>query len=307
MSSETLLSVAKSTNVRVSRTLRTIGRLLRILDSVAPRLAVRAAGSLFLTPRRLPCPRSEAAWDQAARRETRLVAGRPIVIRSWGQGRSILLVHGWEGRGTQLGAISTDLADSYRVVAPDLPAHGDSAGRQTNLLEFAAVVGALIVELGPVAIIAHSFGAAATNVALLTTPFDGRLVYIAPPEDFAFFTETFSDMLGISEELVKRMEREMERRFDIRWSELRGAALAPGMTVPLLVIHDEEDLDVPPRFGRALAAAWPGAELMMTRGLGHRRILRESAVLTAVRDFIERPFNPGRPDDPERRRGFQNQ
>jgi hypothetical protein len=37
-----------------------------------------------------------------------------------------------------------------------------------------------------------------------------------------------------------------------------------------------------------IAAAWPGARWLMTRGLGHRRILRDPATVQAVVDFIVR-------------------
>jgi pimeloyl-ACP methyl ester carboxylesterase len=258
-----------------------------MLDLIAPSLAARVAGRLFLTPRRVPSPPSEAEWRRLATRESRLVERMKITIRSWGTGPSVLLLHGWEGRGTQLGALAESLAgEGYRVVAPDFPAHGDSPGRRTNLLEFAAVVAALIESEQPAAIIAHSFGSAATTVALRDTAFSGRLVYISPPENFGFFTATFGRMLGISDDLAKRMERGIEQRFGIEWSSLRGAALGPKMTAPLLIIHDEDDTDVPARFGRDLAAAWPGSTLMLTRSLGHRRILRDPAVIAAAADFI---------------------
>jgi pimeloyl-ACP methyl ester carboxylesterase len=278
---------AKSTNVRVPAIVRVAGRALRALDFVAPPLAARIAAGLFLTPRRVPSPASEAASRQRATQESRLVASRNITTWTWGTGPAILLLHGWEGRGTQLGAIAESLArEGYRVIAPDFPAHGDSHGRRSNLIEFAAIVAALIQDEVPVAIVAHSFGSAATTVALRDVPFAGRLVYIAPPENFSFFTETFGRMLGLSDDLAKRMERTIERRFAIDWSQLRGAALGPQMTAPLLVIHDDDDSDVPARFGRDLAAAWPRSTLMLTRSLGHRRILRDPVVIRAAIDFI---------------------
>ncbi len=279
----------KSTNVRIPIALRVIGSALTALDVIAPSLAARLAARLFLTPRRVPPPASEAASRQRANHESRVVASHTITAWSWGEGPAILLLHGWEGRGTQLGTLAESLArEGYRVIAPDFPAHGDSPGRRTNLLEFAAIVHALIDAEQPVAIVAHSFGAAATTVALRNAPFDGRLVYLSPPEDFAFFTETFGRMLGISGDLAKRMERTIERQFGIDWSHLRGTALAPQMTAPLLVIHDEDDLDVPSRFGRDLAAAWPDSSLILTRTLGHRRILRDPAVIAATIEFIQR-------------------
>lgn len=282
--------LSKSTNVRPSPSpaLRLVGGLLRAIDTIAPPLASRLAARMFVTPRRVPRPDSEKAWIASASSERRTVAGMPITIWSRGTGPVVLLIHGWEGRGSQLGALGDLLVEQgWRIVVPDLPAHGDSSGRQTNLLEFAAITRELIVDLDPHAVIAHSFGCAATNVALRDVPeFRRPLVYIAPPEDFEHFTSIFSAMLGVSEGLASRMVLQIERNFGIRWSELRGLALAPLMTAPLLVIHDEDDSDVPLRFGRALAEAWPNARLVITRGLGHRRILRDAAVMEAAVEFI---------------------
>ena len=39
--------------------------------------------------------------------------------------------------------------------------------------------------------------------------------------------------------------------------------------------------------GAAVAASWLGAELVTTRGLGHRRILRDPAVVLRVAEFLE--------------------
>jgi hypothetical protein len=54
----------------------------------------------------------------------------------------------------------------------------------------------------------------------------------------------------------------------------------------LLVVHDEDDKEVPLAHARALAASWPSAHLMVTQGLGHRRVLREPAVVEKVLGFL---------------------
>ena len=65
---------------------------------------------------------------------------------------------------------------------------------------------------------------------------------------------------------------------------MQATALAPSMQTPLLVIHDQNDKEVPWQVGKSVADAWPGAELILTQGLGHQRILRNEAVIdTAVR------------------------
>jgi pimeloyl-ACP methyl ester carboxylesterase len=58
------------------------------------------------------------------------------------------------------------------------------------------------------------------------------------------------------------------------------------MTAPLLVVHDEGDDVVPFADGAALAAAWPGARLVRTTGLGHRAVLRAAGVIDEVVQFV---------------------
>ena len=209
-------------------------------------------------------------------------------------GEPVLLVHGWEGRGSQLGGLALAIAAAgFQPITIDLPAHGSSKGAQTNLLEFAEAVRGMVKFLGGVAgIIAHSFGAAGTTVALREPLSVGRLVYLAPCEDFDHFPRVFGDWLGLSDHLGARMRHSVERRLGVSMAELRGSLLAPRMKAPLLVVHDEGDVDVPWQDGKTYAAAWPDSRLMTTQGLGHRRILREAAVLSAVAAFFKESASP---------------
>jgi len=52
------------------------------------------------------------------------------------------------------------------------------------------------------------------------------------------------------------------------------------------VLHDRRDAEVPFAHGAALAAAWPGAALRPSDGLGHRRILRD-LLSSAGFDLVE--------------------
>jgi len=63
--------------------------------------------------------------------------------------------------------------------------------------------------------------------------------------------------------------------------------MAPSLPeIPLLVLHDREDGEVPFADGDAIAAAWPGASIEPTEGLGHRRILRAPHVLARAVEFV---------------------
>lgn len=274
---------------RATTAMAVLGALVRSVDLISPALGSRAAARLFLTPRRPRMPQRERTWLAHAREET-FAAGRfRLVGHRWNSsGEPILLVHGWEGRGSQLGALALALAErGFEPITIDLPAHGASGGGQTNLLEFAESVKAMVERLGGVAgVVAHSFGAAATTVALRHPLPVGRVVYLAPSEDFERYPKLFGQWLRLSRPLSDRMQASVERKLGATMAELRGAALAPSMRAPLLVIHDEDDADVPWKDGKTYSDLWPGARLLTTRGHGHRRILREAEVVGEVARFF---------------------
>ena len=218
--------------------------------------------------------------------------GEETTIRAWrwGTGPVVILTHGWEGRGSQLASFVAPLVESGRsVIAFDAPGHGTSDGNRSSLPHFAWAlrsVAAAVSDNAPDAVIAHSLGCAATTLALREGLVARRVVFISPPLDPTDYTNRFGDILGLEAEIVDRMRMRIEERFLRKWSDYSLAGTARTMTAPLLVIHDRDDQDTLWSEGAALADLWPGARMMSTEGLGHRRILREPAVIEAAAEFV---------------------
>jgi pimeloyl-ACP methyl ester carboxylesterase len=261
------------------------------LSRLAPGPAAVLAEKVFLSARRYRTPRRELTWAAAAERSTVPTDAGELATWTWGSAEpTVLLVHGWAGRGMQLGGfVAPMLETGFRVVTFDAPGHGDSPGRRSSLPEMASAVEAVVRHLGRVdAIVAHSLGASATIAAIGRAPAPlgvGRLVTIAPSVDFDAVGEQFAKLSGFTPAVVRRMRRRIEKRFGIRWREIEAAALGGNIDLPLLVVHDRDDRDVGWLEGAALADSWPGARLMSTNRLGHRRILRDAAVLDEVARF----------------------
>ena len=55
----------------------------------------------------------------------------------------------------------------------------------------------------------------------------------------------------------------------------------------VLVLHDEADEIIPFAESGQIVAAWPGAVLHATHGLGHNRILRDAGVIGDAIEFIK--------------------
>jgi pimeloyl-ACP methyl ester carboxylesterase len=80
----------------------------------------------------------------------------------------------------------------------------------------------------------------------------------------------------------------MERRFGAGvWDDSSVDRLAPKLNIPALLFHDREDWEVPSHHSEVIARAWPGSRLVLTEGLGHRRILQDEQVIAQAVVFLQ--------------------
>jgi pimeloyl-ACP methyl ester carboxylesterase len=283
-----------STNGRtLYRRLAPIRWLFRTLSPVAPWLVGRLAFRLFRFSQRYRRPPRENGWVAEAERLELELDGRRVTGWSWGSGPTVLLMHGWSGRGSQMGAFAEPLVkEGLRVVALDAPGHGGSAGRFSSLPQFAATVELAGRHFGPLrGVIAHSFGAAGTGWALwrggeLRAE---RLVFVGAPGDLDGYMVAFREMFGLTDASYAALLGALQSTFGMQWEESRWATTIAADHTPMLVIHDRSDPETPYSGGLAIAEAWSNGRLVTTERLGHFRILREPRVIAEAVDFLTDP------------------
>jgi pimeloyl-ACP methyl ester carboxylesterase len=287
-----------STTVRLLPIALRLG--IRALGALLPALAARIVLRLWLTPVRAP-PRADAVPLPAP--GTVRHGELDLPVWTFGEGPPVYLVHGWGGRAEQLLPLVEPLVEAgHAVVLFDGPAHGRAPGRQTSGPELAAALQAIAAHHGPpFAIVAHSFGAVPTALALQAGLPARRVVLLAPPAHLGRYVDRFATMVGASPAVRERMRALVPDRLRLPWSAMTLEALAGRQTAPLLVLHDRQDREVAVDEGEAVARTWPGAELHVTRGLGHWRILRDPGVILRTVSFVTGAAAPdrARAADPE--------
>jgi len=143
------------------------------------------------------------------------------------------------------------------------------------------------------AVIAHSFGVPATVLAAGKGAPLPRVVLLSGPVSMEPYLQHFEQVLRLAPAIrsgIRERVRRVLTEGGIETMEL--SAVAPRLQGRALVIHDRGDREVPFLSAQALHRAWPGAELLATEGLGHRRLLADPTVVErAVRFAVgwERP------------------
>jgi pimeloyl-ACP methyl ester carboxylesterase len=283
----------------------------RVAEPVTPGVAAHVAERLWfrLGPAR-PTPSAVLTTPTPVREllgSAFEVGLRSRAVRgwTWGDGPVVYLVHGWGGSLEQLTPLVAPLLDrGMQVVAFDGLSHGRSdpgvhGAGSSDAVELGRSLDAVAARFGPArAVVAHSMGALSALLAIR----DGwlaaeRLVLIAPPSGIPDLLVRLRSELGLGERTTRRLVERIHLRTGYAPDELDLARIATALErherPELLVVHDLLDREVPHAPSARLVHSWPGAQLLSTAGLGHRRVLADAAVGGAVARFVDRlPVEP---------------
>ncbi|ETN96552.1 Pimeloyl-ACP methyl ester carboxylesterase [Zhouia amylolytica] len=264
----------------------------KTLQFISPLLASKFAGSLFMSPIKHKMPKREYSMDQhTIQTQVKIPSiNKEVVVYEYGKStKKALLVHGWSGRGTQLFKIADELLkQGYMTISFDAPAHGKAPGSKTNMSEFIDVVLHLTKLYGPFDIgIGHSLG----GMTLLNSISQGlhlkKLVIIGCGDKIIDIALDFTRKLGLKDHVGMKMKKQFDQVLGEDINNLSASKAADHVSTPTLIIHDQNDLDVPLSSAENIHKHLQNSDLIVTNGLGHRRILGNDEVITQISKFIQ--------------------
>ncbi len=263
----------------------------KFLSFISTNLAVQFAAKLFTTPIKHKIPKRELEMDSKSRQETIFVSSihKNIVVYHFGEStRKILLVHGWSGRGTQLVKFAEAFVKlGYATISFDAPAHGKSPSSSTLMPEFIESILEIDKQFGPFeAAVGHSLGGMSLLNAIKKGLNLNRLVIIGSGDVVQDIINDFVRKLELDVKFNDLLRIHFENKHQLLMDSFSAYHAAKTVDFPTLVIHDQDDDEVPVSCAHHIHQNLKNGALMLTENLGHRKILGDAKVIQKTIQFI---------------------
>lgn len=265
---------------------------VNILALVSKRKAAEKAFKIFCTPFRKTSKQIPPFFEKAEKLHFEMDG---MAIKGYRfnhpQETKVLIIHGFESASKNFEKYIPHLINKgYEVLAFDAPAHGRSDGKEINLPLYLKTLQQIDQRYGPInRFISHSFGGITLSHLLETLPQNENMkaVFIAPATETATSIDLFFTFLKFSPEIRKEFENVILEKGGQPLSYYSIRRAIKNIHGPVLWIHDEDD-DITPIKDAIVVKNDnpPNVEFHFTKGLGHRKIYRDTEVVRKVVEFL---------------------
>jgi pimeloyl-ACP methyl ester carboxylesterase len=263
----------------------------KLLQAISPKLVTLFAAKLFTTPIKHAIPKRELQMDKNSKQQKISIPAikKEIVVYEYGEGeKKVLLVHGWSGRGTQLVKIADELVNiGYQIISFDAPAHGKSGTKTTLMPEFIASILELEKQFGPFEFaIGHSLGGMSVLNAIKQNLNVKKAVIIGSGDIIQDIIDDFVNKLQLQTKIGILLKDYFEKKNGVVMNSYSSSIAALEVKTPVLIFHDINDEDVDVKAAYNIQKHLLNSELVITEGLGHRKILGSEKVINRIKEFL---------------------
>lgn len=253
--------------------------------------------SMLTKPRRREESPEDVLAVEGSTRHTISFRDYKLAAYSWGSGEPVLLLHGWESRGSRMTGFVRGLVNAgFQAIALDAPAHGNSTGDEVSVIAYGEAVVVAAAYFDSIAgVISHSLGSAAALYAFAHGVKVKASVHMCGPASLIRVIERAGAMGNLDESGMEYLKNIFSKNIGMPLQTMDLDILLAGMAHPALILHDTEDLEIPVSESQALNTAWKGSVLRLVSGLGHRKIISDPRIIGSATSFIEATANRDKP------------
>jgi len=252
--------------------------ITRAMRKFMPKTALKLSQKIVLSP-----VKRTSHWPEAVTQSIYNTSFGHIKTHHIGEGPVILMVHGWSGCGFQFWPLMQTMSKrGYRCITFDFPAHGMSEGKYSSLPKMVHAFDEIIALLPqPGLVITHSMGAAAMANSDWFKTFGEELMLISPVLETFNLLQYFVEKVGFDQKLFENMIEDYFYSEQMRVADLDVISPLINFAGNLKIVHDKHDKFAPINASYRLAEL-SGAELHITKNLGHGRILQSNIISELV-------------------------
>ena len=219
----------------------------------------------------------------------------PIEVYTKGDnnGEVVFMLHGWNSNLARLSKFASILADEgYYCVLFDMPGHGKSTLKRTNLKMNSVVFEAVIEHINPktpFSVLTHSFGSMVASYTLAKSNHSiNQLFFLTTLNQFEPFFKELKSRLRLSDKLLNRIIDMGGDLLEEPVSDLIVKEKVKKLKYKnLSVFHDKHDKILPHYYSELLVSEVSNAQLFSYEKIGHSKMLQNKKLLADFEDLIK--------------------
>ena len=273
-----------------TKNIKRFDAMLQFGSSIFPNLSGWIMSRLICRPIRRKLAPNNRAFLATSMPIDLTIQGKKIIGYAWGEGPTVLFVHGWATHSATWHPYVARLVESgYRVVAFDAPAHGQSGGRVLTPLRYMNVINAFIENIEmPYALVGHSYGAMSAVLSLRNQrDYPAKIVLLGSFESVHTIFSSCAKHLNLCEKVQEAVKKYAKNMLGGEMESFSvSQAIKRFSDAQILIVHDCDDAIAPVNDAWTMAQSAPNATLLLTNELGHQ--LKHPKIVDAVLAFIEK-------------------
>jgi esterase/lipase len=271
--------------------IKIVGFFLRIVEYVSPKRAYKFTYALFHKPFPPKWRPSDLEFLDSGKERMVETDHGPIYYHEWGEGKTVLLVHGWSGKSSQFKRLFKLLEDlPYRIVIPQMPGHGKSKAKLSSLGHFVYALSELQKHLGELeAMVGHSIGGSACIIVAANGVKINKIATINSLANNRDILENFTKLLGLKGKSVDFIDKLISKNYGGYIDDFSARnGIRELRHCDFLCIHDVDDPFISFSNLNTFKEENEQIDTMVTNSLGHNMALKDAAVLDKINEFIRK-------------------